>query len=90
MKDVGYNTLKHLYESGVTPILEYGSGVGGYVKSKEIETVQNKAMKFYLGVHRLQVSLGILGGQDHYTFTQIFVYGALMEQTPNYGRQSDY
>ena len=61
LKDVGYNTFKHLYDSGVTPILEYGSGVWGYVKSKEIETVQNRAMRFFLGVHRFAPIAGIIG-----------------------------
>ena len=61
LKGVGYNTFKHLYDSGVTPILEYGSGVWVYVKSKEIETVQNRAMRFFLGVHRFAPIAGIIG-----------------------------
>ena len=41
LRNVGYRTFTKLYHSGVSPILEYSSGVWGYVKGKEIEYVQN-------------------------------------------------
>ena len=47
LKDVGYTTFKKLYESGVKPIIEYGSGVWGYVRAKDCEIIQNRAMRYF-------------------------------------------
>ncbi len=51
-KGFGYSTYTKLYESGVTPILDYCSGVWGYNKLEKIDTVQNRALRLYLGVHK--------------------------------------
>ena len=34
-KNVGYKTFEVMYNSGVKPVLEYGSGVWGHVKSDD-------------------------------------------------------
>ena len=41
MKNV--NTYSKLYETGVIPILDYGSGIWGYSGNNHSETIQNKA-----------------------------------------------
>ena len=51
-KGFGYNTYSKMYESGVIPILDYCSGVWGYNKLDRIDTVQNRAIRLYLGVHK--------------------------------------
>ena len=52
---------KKLYESGVKPIIEYGSGVWGYVRAKECEINQSRAMRYFLGVHRFAPIAGMIG-----------------------------
>ena len=61
LKDVGYTTFKKLFESGVKPITEYGSGVWGYARAKECEIIQNRAMRYFLGVHRFAPIAGMIG-----------------------------
>ena len=45
-KDIGYNTF------GVIPILDYGVGIWGNHNNKCTNLVLNKAITYYLGVHR--------------------------------------
>ena len=62
MKNVGYATFRKLYESCVTPIMEYGSAVWGSTKQfKGIDKIQQRALRFYLGVHRFSPLHGIEG-----------------------------
>ena len=61
LEDVGYTTFKKLYESDVKPIVEYGSGVWGYVRAKECEIIQNRALRCFLGVHRFAPIAGMIG-----------------------------
>ena len=49
MKNV--NTYSKLYETGVILILDYGRGIWGYSGNNHSETIQNKAIRYYLGVH---------------------------------------
>jgi hypothetical protein len=49
---LGYQTFTKLFEIGVCPILEYGAEIWGFKKCKEIDMIQNKAARIYLGVHR--------------------------------------
>jgi hypothetical protein len=48
----GFHTFKKLFESGVCSILDYGAEIWGFKNFKEIEIIQNKAARVYLGVHR--------------------------------------
>ena len=41
-----------MYASGVQPIQEYGAGTWGFNKAKPIDMIPNRAMRFYLGVHK--------------------------------------
>ena len=43
------------------PILEYAGGVWGYIKSKDIDVIQSRAMRYYLRVHRLTPIAGMYG-----------------------------
>ena len=61
LKGVGYTTFSKLYESKVQSILEYGSGVWGYAKETNIEIVQHRAMRYFLGVHKFAPNAGIYG-----------------------------
>ena len=52
LNGLGYNTYTKLYESGVTSILDYGGEIWGFKKYKDIDLIQNKAARVFLGVHR--------------------------------------
>ena len=45
----------------VKPILEYAGGVWGYMKSKDIEMIHSRAMRYYLGVHTFAPIAGMYG-----------------------------
>ena len=48
---LGYTSYTKLYNACVKPILDYGSGVWGSKQFGKIDTVQNRAIRVYLGVH---------------------------------------
>ena len=50
-KDLGYKTFTTMYESGVVPILDYGSAIWGYSKNSHSDLIQNKASRYFLGLH---------------------------------------
>jgi len=49
---LGYYTYTKLYNSGVCPILDYCSEIWGFKEFKQIEAIQHKAIRIFLGVHR--------------------------------------
>ena len=61
MKDCSFKTFEKLYVAGVVPILDYASAVWGYKDFKSIDDLQNRAMRFYLGVHKFAPILGLEG-----------------------------
>ena len=50
--NVTYNCFTKLYNSGVVPILDYASEIWGNTKAPSIDKLQNRAIRFYLGVHK--------------------------------------
>jgi hypothetical protein len=58
---ISYNCFKKLYESSVEPILKYAAGVWGTKEYKVINTVQNKAARFILGVQQKTPNLATVG-----------------------------
>lgn len=50
--DMGYFTYTQLYNACVSPILNYAAGVWGFKESKVIDTIQNRAIRYFLGVHK--------------------------------------
>ena len=62
LKNVGFDTFQKLYSAEVAPILEYSSEVWGYNKFSSSDQVQNRAFRYFLGVHKFaQYTLGIMG-----------------------------
>ena len=51
MKNVRVNSYSKSYETGVITILDYGSGIWCYSGTNLSETIQNKAIRYYLGIH---------------------------------------
>ncbi len=58
-KGLGYKTYTKLFHTGITPILDYCSWVWGFLKLEQINTVQNRAIKYFLGTHRFSPNLAI-------------------------------
>jgi len=61
LKGLGFITYSKLYHTGVVPILDYCSGVWGFQKFGYLDAVQNKAIRFFLGIHRFAPNLAING-----------------------------
>ena len=60
-KGLGYLTYTKLYNTGIVPILDYACGIWGYSCFKRSEIIQNKAIRFFLGVHRFACNLSVNG-----------------------------
>ena len=66
-KDLGFNTFSKLVKSGVIPVLNYGSEIWGFMKFKTCENIQNRAARYFLGLHRftpIPALRGELGWND--------------------------
>ena len=61
LKGLGFKTYSRLYHTGVAPILDYASGIWGFQKFGYLDAVQNKAIRYFLGVHRFAPNLAING-----------------------------
>ncbi len=61
LKNVGFSTFSKMYHSHVVPIADYSLGIWGYLKSIEGEKIQNRVIRFYLGVHKKTQILAIQG-----------------------------
>ena len=51
LRNVGLKTYTKMFETGVVPILDYSSGVWNNVKQNHSDIIQNKAIRYYMGVH---------------------------------------
>ena len=60
-KDVGFKTYSKLFYSCVVPVLDYCSGVWGFKNFDKINMIQNRAIRYFLGVHRFTPILAITG-----------------------------
>jgi hypothetical protein len=61
LKTVGFKTFEKLYSAGVSPVIDYCSGVWGGSKYHDIQAVQHRAIRYFLGVHRFTPILAIQG-----------------------------
>ena len=52
IKNLHFKVYSKLYQTGVTPILDYCSAIWGYKMQKCIQDVQNRAIRYFLGVHK--------------------------------------
>ena len=60
-QDFGFYAYEKLYYSCVVPILEYASSVWGYRKYQTIDNIQNRTIRYFLGVHRFAPTLALHG-----------------------------
>ena len=60
-RDIGFQTFTKLYENGVAPILDYGSEVWGFGSFDKLESIQNRAIRYFLGLPPRAPILGYQG-----------------------------
>ena len=60
-KDMGIGTYTKFFDSCVAPILDYASGIWGFGRFEQCETIMNRAMRVYMGVHRFAPTLALQG-----------------------------
>ena len=60
-KQCGFKTYEKLYQSCIIPILDYSSAVWGYSTYQSTDNVQNRAIRYFLGVHRFAPTAAIVG-----------------------------
>ena len=53
VKDIQLRTFTKLFTTGITPILDYCGSVWGFKNYKCIDDVQRKAVRYFLGLHKL-------------------------------------
>ena len=58
---LGYYTYTTMYNAGVCPILDYAAEIWGYKEYPKINTIQNWAIRVFMGVHNFAPNLGITG-----------------------------
>ena len=61
LKDCGYKTYTTLFETGVLSVLNYGAEIWGYGYYPKCDNIINRAMRFFLGVHRFAPTAGVQG-----------------------------
>ncbi len=61
MRETNYRTYTKLYESLVCPVMDYGSAVWGMKSYDKLDHVHNRAIRFFVGVHRLCPIPGFVG-----------------------------
>ncbi len=60
-RNVGFKTFSKLYDSGVVPVLEYCAGVWGNNNLECCDKIQQRALRYYLGVHQKTPILALEG-----------------------------
>ncbi len=53
LRNIGYTTFSKLFQTSVSPILEYASEVWGYKDYINCEWVQQRAARYYQSIPRL-------------------------------------
>ena len=60
-KGLDYDSYTKLYHTCVTTVMDYSSAIWGYKQYDKCDTVHNRAMRAFLGVHRFASVPGITG-----------------------------
>jgi len=59
LRNVGYQSFTKLFRSGVQPILEYSSGVWGFHRATDVDKIQNRAIRYFLGLHKFAPNIAL-------------------------------
>ena len=61
LKESGIKTYENLFNACVVPVLDYSSSVWGFNDYASIDAVQNRTIRYFLGVHRFAPKVAING-----------------------------
>lgn len=61
LRDVGFRTYTSMFNSGVVTVMDYCSEVWGYGRYENCNKLQNRAIRYFLGVHNKVPILAIQG-----------------------------
>ena len=61
LRDVGFHTYTTLYQACVCPVLDYGAGVWGHGRYPKSIAVHNRALRYFLGVHKYAPMAAVSG-----------------------------
>ena len=61
LKECQYETFHKLYSCCIVPILDYAAAVWGFKTFPKPETVQHRAIRYFLGVHRFAANCMVEG-----------------------------
>ena len=59
--EFGIKTYEKLFNACVVPILDYCSSVWGFDDYSSVDPVQNRSIRYFLGVHRFAPKVAING-----------------------------
>ena len=59
--DTGFNTFEKMYNTGVITVNNYAAEIWGYKDFSVSKNSQNRAMRYYLGVHKFAPIAGMVG-----------------------------
>jgi hypothetical protein len=60
-KILDYHIFSKIFRTCLSPIMDYSSGVWGYKQFEHVRSIENKIIRYFLGVHRFTPNLGIWG-----------------------------
>jgi hypothetical protein len=66
LRGMPYDVYENVYNTCVVPVMDYASEIWGYKKYSKLETVQNRAIKGYLGVGKTCPTPMIVGDSGWY------------------------
>ena len=61
LKDFGFRSYEKMFDACVAPIMEYCASVWGAKSFQSLDNVQNRALRYFLGVHRFAPIPGLYG-----------------------------
>ncbi len=64
LTNVGFNTLSKMHQANVIPIVDYSSSVWSWANYKFCLKVQQRAIRYFLGVHPKAPLLGLEGDME--------------------------
>ncbi len=67
LKEMNYKTYTKLYENLVCPVMDYASAIWGTKSFDCMESVHRRAIRFFVGVHRLSPIPGYIGDMGWYS-----------------------
>ena len=89
LKDMHFNTYTSLYNTGVVPVMDYASEIWGCSTFSKPNVIQNRAMRYFMGVHRFAptaavvADMGWINCNDRWALAILRYWNRLMSMGDN-------